>query len=67
MAKKYIVDLKEAELFQVRSLIKTGKHKARTINCDRWVLNMAEISKLPVVLMYDVSVLNLTEITSVTY
>jgi transposase len=31
MAKKYIVDLSEAEVTQVRSLIKTGKRKARTI------------------------------------
>lgn len=30
-AKKYIVDLSEAEEAQVRSLIKTGKRKARTI------------------------------------
>jgi hypothetical protein len=28
MAKKYIVDLSEAEVAQVRSLIKTGKRKA---------------------------------------
>ena len=31
MAKKYIVDLSEAEVAQVRALIKTGKRKARTI------------------------------------
>lgn len=31
MAKKYIVDLSEAELSQLRSLTKTGKHKARSI------------------------------------
>jgi DNA-binding NarL/FixJ family response regulator len=31
MAKKYVVDLNEAELSQLRSLTKTGKHKARTI------------------------------------
>lgn len=31
MAKKYIVDLNEAELSHLQSLTKTGKHKARTI------------------------------------
>ena len=31
MAKKDMVDLNEAEVSQVRSLIKTGKRKARTI------------------------------------
>jgi len=31
MVKKYIVDLNEAENSQLRSLTKTGKHKARSI------------------------------------
>jgi len=31
MAKKYIVDLSENEVSQLRTLIKTGKHKARII------------------------------------
>jgi transposase len=42
MAKKYIVDLKEAELFQLRSLIKTGKHKARTITRANILLMASE-------------------------
>ncbi len=31
MAKKYIVNLSEDEVFQLRTLIKTGKRKARII------------------------------------
>ncbi|MEH1781808.1 MAG: hypothetical protein V7K67_32990 [Nostoc sp.] len=31
MAKKYIVDLDENEVSQLQSIIKKGKHKARTI------------------------------------
>ncbi|MBD0389556.1 MAG: hypothetical protein ICV54_24395 [Nostoc sp. C3-bin3] len=31
MAKKYIVDLSEDEVAQLQSIIKKGKHKARTI------------------------------------
>ena len=42
MAKKYIVDLKEAELFQLQSLIKTGKHKARTITRANILLMASE-------------------------
>ena len=32
MAKKYIVDLDENEVSQLQSIIKKGKHKARTIS-----------------------------------
>ena len=42
MAKKYIVDLEEAELFQLQSLIKTGKHKARTITRANILLMASE-------------------------
>ncbi|PMB19122.1 hypothetical protein CEN47_23590, partial [Fischerella thermalis CCMEE 5319] len=31
MAKKYVVDLSEDEVAQLQSIIKKGKHKARTI------------------------------------
>lgn len=31
MAKKYIVDLNEDEVYKLQSIIKKGKHKARTI------------------------------------
>ncbi|MBE9002495.1 hypothetical protein IQ274_30985 [Nostoc sp. LEGE 12447] len=31
MAKKYIVDLNEDEVSQLQSIIKKGKHKARSI------------------------------------
>jgi len=42
MAKKYIVDLEEAKLFQLQSLIKTGKHKARTITRANILLMASE-------------------------
>jgi len=42
MPKKYIVDLNEAELSQLRSLTKTGKHKARTITRANILLMASE-------------------------
>lgn len=42
MAKKYIVDLNEAELSQLQSLTKTGKHKARTITRANILLMASE-------------------------
>lgn len=40
MAKKYIVDLNEDEVYQLETLIRKGKHKARTIN-RAYILLMA--------------------------
>jgi transposase len=42
MAKKYIVDLNEAELSHLQSLTKTGKHKARTITRANILLMASE-------------------------
>jgi transposase len=42
MVKKYIVDLNEAEIFQLRSLTKTGKHKARSITRANILLMASE-------------------------
>lgn len=42
MAKKYIVNLNEVELSQLQSLIKTGKHKARTITRANILLMASE-------------------------
>jgi hypothetical protein len=42
MAKKYIVDLNEAELSQLQSLTKTGKHKARSITRANILLMASE-------------------------
>jgi transposase len=42
MAKKYIVDLNEAELSHLQSLTKTGKHKARTITRANIILMASE-------------------------
>lgn len=42
MAKKYIVDLNEVELSQLQSLIRTGKHKARTITRANILLMASE-------------------------
>ncbi len=44
MTKKYIVDLSEVEESQLRSLIKTGKRKARTIT-RAYILLMASEAK----------------------
>lgn len=42
MAKKYIVDLSEDEVAQLKSIIKKGKHKARTITRANILLMAAE-------------------------
>lgn len=42
MAKKYIVDLSEDEVAQLQSIIKKGKHKARTITRANILLMAAE-------------------------
>lgn len=42
MAKKYIVDLSEDEVSQVQTLIKKGKHKARTITRANILLMASE-------------------------
>jgi transposase len=42
MAKKYIVDLSEDEVSQLQSIIKKGKHKARTITRANILLMAAE-------------------------
>lgn len=42
MVKKYIVDLDEAEISQLRSLTKTGKHKARSITRANILLMASE-------------------------
>ncbi len=42
MVKKYIVDLDEAEISQLRSLTKTGKHKARSITRANILLMSSE-------------------------
>jgi hypothetical protein len=42
MEKKYIVDLNETENLQLRSLTKTGKHKARTITRANILLMASE-------------------------
>ena len=40
--KKYIVDLNEAEISQLRSLTKTGKHKARSITRANIIIMASE-------------------------
>jgi hypothetical protein len=42
MAKKYIVDLDENEVSQLQSIIKKGKHKARTISRANILLMASE-------------------------
>ncbi|MBW4429930.1 MAG: hypothetical protein KME50_37695 [Nostoc desertorum CM1-VF14] len=42
MAKKYIVDLNKDEVSQLQSIIKKGKHKARTISRANIVLMASE-------------------------
>lgn len=42
MAKKYIVDLSEEEVYQLQSIIKKGKHKARTITRANILLMASE-------------------------
>jgi transposase len=42
MAKKYIVDLDEDEVSQLQSIIKKGKHKARTISRANILLMASE-------------------------
>lgn len=42
MVKKYIVDLDDAEISQLRSLTKTGKHKARSITRANILLMASE-------------------------
>ncbi|MBD2536355.1 helix-turn-helix domain-containing protein [Nostoc flagelliforme FACHB-838] len=42
MAKKYIVDLSEDEVAQLQSIIKKGRHKARTITRANILLMAAE-------------------------
>lgn len=42
MAKKYIVDLSEEEVSQLQSIIKKGKHKARTITRANILLMASE-------------------------
>lgn len=42
MAKKYIVDLSEDEVAQLQSIIKKGKHKARTITRANILLMASE-------------------------
>jgi transposase len=45
MVKKYIVDLSEKEVYQLQTLIKKGKHKARTIT-RAYILLMASEGKI---------------------
>ena len=45
MAKKYIVDLSEDEVSQLQTLIKKGKHKARTITRAH-ILLMASVGEI---------------------
>ena len=42
MTKKYVVDLNEDEIFQLQSIIKKGKHKARTISRANILLMASE-------------------------
>ncbi|MEH2292512.1 hypothetical protein [Nostoc sp.] len=42
MVKKYIVDLNENEVSQLQTLIKKGKHKARTITRANILLMASE-------------------------
>ncbi|MBW4675148.1 MAG: hypothetical protein KME52_14340 [Desmonostoc geniculatum HA4340-LM1] len=42
MAKKYIVDLNEDEVSQLQSIIKKGKHKARSITRANILLMASE-------------------------
>jgi len=47
MAKKYIVDLSEDEVYQLKTLIKKGKHQARTIT-RAYILLMASEGKIDI-------------------